>query len=957
MSIGTAGATMRKTSNFPLSTSDHGEDLFPITNGRRHPPDDSIRNSVEYNAIENSFLNNNLSLGESTLNCRLGSSQRRSDVLAQLTEQSLREKHTTSYPRVQEARSARTIGFEFTASSQVLDTDTLFSTTRERYDGLKRQTVANTTTTIDNNIIYCDPQTQERSQSDHCENGAALEATNRVIHQRDISIISSVNRVSSERDRRGVITQLDRSQRNHNSQSNARISIHSSKEAFEVKNRYSLTEKKENTTISSSVKTNASQLSTLSGRTMGFNNTTASSSAWNAPGTTVEKLEASTLQTEQSREDEDDNSTIRSLDSLLHDAMYSPQLPPHVTGTPSTISTAASADDASFQHHPQQHHRRVDSWEGLPPYSLDEGFAPNYATQAAHSQGAWSAPRSQQHVASFRTDGVPPIAPRWQQQHHPLPFVPREANSSSNRTGLYMAGAGATYENRRGPPPLHPSSATTPPRTPRPSNPQPPSAPPATPNNVNNSPHRYATGSRSSSEVLKTLLRKKACLYEPDTSRAVTLITWLVGRILALEFGYFSRQQLQAGVHACVSHKIDSGIITRTKVNRCMQIILNSCFHYIIPRPDGTEENGDTFREAFAAQVSNDDHMLRHLPSPWNDMSVRRDDVLLASTSALDSPTHTPQASPQLTSVNAPVSPTQRDSDDKRAVLLCFNENVRSALDVFRCHNEFIHDTAHASHLQLSSHEWRQFFGADNPDSAYIWGDVGVPLTHPDGQAQRIDSLGVLSNQEAAAFRTTWCSKRYDHQHELCGFAHAEVNGGWLRRNPAVFEYSEEMCPFVHKLQKDSKVLVLHECPNGIRCPKAHSLEEVAYHPNQYKTRICQQRQCSFGDVCPNFHPVESHRTKKSDVRGRHARTPPTSSKPAGAPILYTCDAPMSAFDMDIKTPGLQNLYRRHCAVTRALLRQQNAAFYHLFDTNDVSPDKSHATQQSRDQWNHFKAD
>lgn len=46
--------------------------------------------------------------------------------------------------------------------------------------------------------------------------------------------------------------------------------------------------------------------------------------------------------------------------------------------------------------------------------------------------------------------------------------------------------------------------------------------------------------SRSAPDVLKTLLRKKACLYEAGTSRAVALITWLVGRKLTLEQGYFS---------------------------------------------------------------------------------------------------------------------------------------------------------------------------------------------------------------------------------------------------------------------------------------------------------------------------------------------------------------------------------------------------------------------------------
>ena len=123
-------------------------------------------------------------------------------------------------------------------------------------------------------------------------------------------------------------------------------------------------------------------------------------------------------------------------------------------------------------------------------------------------------------------------------------------------------------------------------------------------------------------------------------------MTWLVGRELALEYGYFSRQHLQSGVHACVAEKIDSGTITRTKVNRCMQIILNSCFHYIIPRPDGSEENGEAFRDTFAADAVDDSDELQDLPVPWNDLAVDRDFVL-TSASREATPTNSPRLGSQ----------------------------------------------------------------------------------------------------------------------------------------------------------------------------------------------------------------------------------------------------------------------------------------------------------------------
>ncbi|GKZ00422.1 hypothetical protein MPSEU_000995100 [Mayamaea pseudoterrestris] len=477
-------------------------------------------------------------------------------------------------------------------------------------------------------------------------------------------------------------------------------------------------------------------------------------------------------------------------------------------------------------------------------------------------------------------------------------------------------------------------------------------------------------GARSASEVLKTLLRKKACLYEPDTSRAVALVTWLVGRELALEFGFFSRQQLQAGVHACVAQKIDSNMITRTKVNRCMQIILNSCFHYIIPRPDGTEENGSSFSKTFARESSDNDAVLLNvLPDAWRNIHVDREEVLQAiadlddgasqTPSVATMPTRpqqgmvTPQQSPRVCSQTPDKSPgglsLDGDGSDqhKRAVLLCFNENVRTAEDVFRCHNEFIRDTAHASHLQLTAQEWRHFFGNDAANSPYLWGNVGVPVPYTEFHgSSRMDAPGRMAPEEVCKFRTSWCTKRYEHDHELCGFAHVEVNGGWLRRNPRMNAYKDEMCQAismaVDQRAKD-QCYVIHECPHGNTCQYAHSMEEMMYHPRRYKSKVCtysgRAGGCPLGEVCSNFHPTETYRfPKKVDGRsarhGKHSHHPPTSSAggtkaqgvvPAPSPILYCEPAPISSFEDHLGLPGLKNLFRRQCFVVRTHLRKNGA--------------------------------
>ena len=485
---------------------------------------------------------------------------------------------------------------------------------------------------------------------------------------------------------------------------------------------------------------------------------------------------------------------------------------------------------------------------------------------------------------------------------------------------------------------------------------------------------------RSASEVLKTLLRKKACLYEPDTSRAVALVSWLVGRELALEYGYFSRQQLQSGVHACVAAKIEAGTITRTKVNRCMQIILNSCFHYIIPRSDGSEENGDAFRQHFAESAQDDHSLLASLLPPWNEVTVDRDVVIHASLALVEesgkkgganvSPPHSPRLS------GADAAAHDMEGDDhhsKRSVLLCFNENVRSAEDAFRCHNEFIRDAANVSRLQLTAKEWLAFFG-DDAGSPSVWSSSDF---HRGDKVGSGDVLGQMDGKELAVFRTTWCAKRYDHDHDLCGFAHVEINGGWLRRNPRVHQYRAELCPNMVSI-RDSQTgltkLTINQCPNGDKCPMAHSSEELIYHASSYKKNICKisghAQGCCLGDVCPNLHPHDSKHTIKghgNDFQSSHQRHSAvrhhhnahghgatggrTTNKvpPSGAPTLYVSPAPLSAFEKQLQMPGLQNLFRRHSAVLFAKLKvpSQTCRYSNFGDDNGIVEEGRESTNQT----------
>lgn len=745
-------------------------------------------------------------------------------------------------------------------------------------------------------------------------------------------------------------------------------------------------------------------------------------------------------------------------------------------GTPSTVSTAPSTDDASLGGEPlpfdrltlrmddtpsatlfprprpsrsgrntpttshessSSIHRRAQSWEAgiephlsqpplhpeqsivdkMPPalsmhsfpesgpYSLVHPSpisSPSFPPQAAPN--AWAAPMGGiQHIATFRKDPpgdpysgqrfphsqiphndawrqqrhigdnahTPFRHPQQQQQHQQLPQHHQQQHGlhTDQKASGQMQGSFASY-----PVPRKPNwpSPVPPPYAPKPAY-STPVPPPHTPPRARNprvsstlSPHRAsqapnptlvhspgghgtANPNRSSSEILKTLLRKKACLYEPDTSRAVALVTWLVGRELALEFGYFSRQQLQSGVHACVASKIDTGAITRTKVNRCMQIILNSCFHYIIPRPDGTEECGDIFRQRFGTVAADDSELLNILPAPWNNLHLDKEVILAACSKDDDSVDRkrsclSPGSSPPLSSIpheaSSPGKDTDMDGDSKRAVLLCFNENVRSAEDVFRCHNEFIRDTANAAKLHLTTQEWLTFFGKEAATAPHLWGNIGIPVVNPSATGSRNqDVIGRMSENDLNKFRTTWCSKRYDHDREQCGFAHVDVNGGWLRRNPSIYSYKDDLCPCI-TTAVDKRIapqlFVLNSCPDGVHCKLAHSQEEIDYHPNRYKSKTCpsllQRGVCPVSNICSHSHPsLDVTQTKKpSDSRHsqaqRHGRQGHASTgagkvpatPPMGAPMLYVTPAPDSSFDQMLGMPGLQNLFRRHCSVLRA---------------------------------------
>jgi len=434
--------------------------------------------------------------------------------------------------------------------------------------------------------------------------------------------------------------------------------------------------------------------------------------------------------------------------------------------------------------------------------------------------------------------------------------------------------------------------------------------------------------SRTNPEILKTLLRKKACLYEVDTSKAIALITWLVGRRLAIRFGYFTRQQLQSSVHHVVADKIESGVVTRTKVNRCMQIILNSCFHYIIPRPDGVE-TGDVFRDHFAASAADDLYLIDSLAAPWSSVDIG---IVSEVTDDCDS-------------VSDPTSGSHTIDGSKRTVLLCFNDNIRSFDDVYRSHNEFIRDTANTSNISLTPEEWHMFFNgvpsgiSGNSDrqaldmfslsSGLICGQEvdlekkGQGVHHHEAESGAFEEMSAV---EICRFRTTWCAKRYEHDPRMCAFGHMDVNSGWLRRDPSIYNYSDMTCPKIIRCGEGNvHTCTFNTCPDGVNCPYSHSREESLYHPIRYKKHLCchEYKNCPLKEVCPHVHDHNDSRQKGRAGTVHAEQLVAVSSRNediSTPPMLYVHPSPESEFERCMLClPGLKNLFRRRSEVLFAI--------------------------------------
>jgi len=93
-----------------------------------------------------------------------------------------------------------------------------------------------------------------------------------------------------------------------------------------------------------------------------------------------------------------------------------------------------------------------------------------------------------------------------------------------------------------------------------------------------------------------------------------------------------------------------------------------------------------------------------------------------------------------------------------------------------------------------------------------------------------------------------------------CQFSHSLE---WPRRQPRRYNYSADLCPNVTVIEgpDGGTERVENNCNAGLRCPWAHSKEEVLFHPHIFKTTLCEEHTSNTGN---NQNQRQTRNAKKN---------------------------------------------------------------------------------------------
>jgi len=100
------------------------------------------------------------------------------------------------------------------------------------------------------------------------------------------------------------------------------------------------------------------------------------------------------------------------------------------------------------------------------------------------------------------------------------------------------------------------------------------------------------------------------------------------------------------------------------------------------------------------------------------------------------------------------------------------------------------------------------------------------------------------NDQQLNIFRTKPCQRLARDGacgwRSQCQYSHCLE---WPRRQPRRYNYSSELCPNICVIEgaEGGTERIENNCSAGLRCPWAHSKEEVLFHPHIFKTSLCEE--------------------------------------------------------------------------------------------------------------------
>lgn len=106
-------------------------------------------------------------------------------------------------------------------------------------------------------------------------------------------------------------------------------------------------------------------------------------------------------------------------------------------------------------------------------------------------------------------------------------------------------------------------------------------------------------------------------------------------------------------------------------------------------------------------------------------------------------------------------------------------------------------------------------------------------------------------------YKTIWCPfSFFQHDKNLCVYAH---NFQDFRRKPINNKYTNSLCSTWNECTRINNYQ--DGCPNDTNCEKSHGWFEFQFHPLNYKTKECENKnECQCKVNCPFYHDQNDKR-------------------------------------------------------------------------------------------------